>query len=231
MCTSSAEALGLWQAAGQHESRVMAGHLLLYHPAFAALRRELDGVLFGRLSISSTRWSLPGDDPTRCPWWTLGPHDIALCCALCGTPSAVSVRRGRLGLVAELRLSGGASAVLSLSATAPRKVRRFEVDTGRECYVFDDQSPQPLVVRRDRRSLPLAVSSESALDLELRHFASSLRGGTPFQSDILAGWQVVEVLEAGQRSLAHDGEWVELSPSSGAPRIGSPALRDAARCG
>lgn len=210
MCTSNTQGRELLATLEGSSARLMVGHLLLFHPAVRGIDRLREhGRLTGPIRVEVERWSQGGGAATRCPWWTLAPHDLALLDRWFGTPRGLAVqRRSQSDIVAELEYSGGARARLSLRTDSDTKRRRLQLSSAHQRVVFDDLDSHKLVLHDGGRGRPVVIASEAALDEELRHFAHSLRTGARFDADAAQGARVVEVLEAGERSLAHSGDWV-----------------------
>jgi predicted dehydrogenase len=61
------------------------------------------------------------------------------------------------------------------------------------------------------------------LRLEAAHFVNALSTGAPFRSDIVDGARVVEILEAGQESLAQGGRPVSLEPTRTGSKTAYPS--------
>jgi UDP-2-acetamido-3-amino-2,3-dideoxy-glucuronate N-acetyltransferase len=203
MCTSSAQGRELLAALEGSTARLMVGHLLLFHPAVRGIDRLREhGRLSGSLRVEVERWSQPGQEPSRCPWWTLAPHDLR-----------VSARRRSEGDVqAELEYAAGCRARLWLRTDAEHKRRRLTIGAHQGHAVFDDLASHKLVWGEGGRTRPVVIASEAPLDEELRHFAQALRHGTRFDACARQGLSVVDVLEAGEQSLARSGEWVPCVP-------------------
>jgi UDP-2-acetamido-3-amino-2,3-dideoxy-glucuronate N-acetyltransferase len=218
LCVTSVEARQLADAVKASGRRLMVGHLLAFHPAFRHLEALFAaGQLTRPCSVEVRRWSHPSVDPERCPWWTLGAHDVALLLRLLGVPARLRVSHlsSRPELLAELEFEDTSRAVLSLSTASSVKARRFSVCARGLTAVFDDLAPHKLVARQTGGARPIKVPAQPVLDIELLHFAEALRTGEPFETDLVDGQQVVELLEAGQRSLDSGGGWVRPALTEG----------------
>jgi predicted dehydrogenase len=212
LCTTLAQARKLLDLAGRGGARLMVGHLLCYHPAVRGISRWLErGAQQRPCLVRVQRHSEPGARP-RCPWWTLAPHDLALLQRWFGEPLRVSVRRVGDGaeIDAHLHYAGDVQAQLSFSTTARRKVRRVELSSVSSRIVFDDLAEHKLSLHEAGRTRPIAVSSDRALDEELRHFAHALRTGQRFETPVEQGVDVVYALTLGQSSLEQGGAFIEF---------------------
>jgi predicted dehydrogenase len=214
MCISTAQARELLLALDGASARLMVGHLLLFHPAVRGIERLREhGRLGGPVRVEVERWSQPGRAPSRCPWWTLAPHDLALLERWFGPPLRVSATRRSQGDVsAELEFAAGCRARLSLRTDATTKRRRVVINAMQSKVVFDDLGSHKLVVLEGGRARPVVIASEAPLDEELRHFSHALRTGARFDADAAQGLSVVSVLEAGEQSLTRAGAWVACAP-------------------
>jgi predicted dehydrogenase len=118
---------------------------------------------------------------------------------------------------------------LHLSWLDPHKMRRMTVVGSKKMAVFDDMEPERKVTVYDKGDVIVpsgqisthtgditipAISREEPLRLECRAFVEAVRTGTVARAGVDEGVQVVEVLEAMQRSLDAGGETV---PLEGAP--------------
>lgn len=197
--------------AGARDLVVMPNHLLLHHPAFAALERAVaEGAIGAVRSIQVVRIS-QGNRPDESAWWTLGPHDLALidrlAPALLDAPPTLE-RRGHEHRVT-LR-HGELCAELTFSLCGREKVRRFTVVGARGSLVFDDLAPHPVVLHEaglglDRGALgvcrALPVDEGLPLDRVLAEFCarvSRATGTSRAEAEHLL--RVVRALERGAGS-------------------------------
>ncbi len=209
MCMSTAEAVELRAACSNGSARLMVGHLLAYDPAFRALLRRVGrGASDAGVDVLVQRWSQRDGRDQRCPWWTMAPHDLSILRRLLPPPTRIRVRRNADGeVLAELEFGDGARAELSYRTDAARKVRRFVVEKAPLRWVLDDLGPHRLVEHTSAGARNIVVGCETPLDEELLHFAGAITNGTPFETGVEDGGAVVEMLEAGQRSLDAGGVW------------------------
>lgn len=190
-------------------THLMLGHLLAYDLAFCALSRLQDRI--GFLQVHSRRFSPPGLRPGRSAWWTLAPHDLSVLRRLWGAPERVRVVHTRepQGVEATLSYAGGRLARLELSTAAAERERTFLAERGELRLRLKDVPQRELTLWRGSASRPLRVPNAPPLERELRHFARRIRAGGTFATGLLEGAEVVDVLLAGERSLA-SGVEVEL---------------------
>jgi predicted dehydrogenase len=184
-------------------ARLMVGHLLRYDSAFSALAKL--NVLSPCFEVYSLRHSLVGARPGRCPWWSLAPHDISVLLRLWGAPDRVSVSPADGldgGVDALLLFPGGRVARLSLSTGAVARRRSFRATADTYQLQIEDGSERCASVSNGGAVRRLRLPVTAPLERELRHFARGVRTGVGFLTGLEAGIAVLDVLLAGQASLA-----------------------------
>jgi UDP-2-acetamido-3-amino-2,3-dideoxy-glucuronate N-acetyltransferase len=219
-----ARALGLLaERAGR---TLMVGHLLLYHPAFVALRRfAAEGRIGALRYIYSNRASLGRIRRDGGALWEFAPHDISMILALTGAlPERLSCAGGAWlqAEIADLTLThmafpGGVQAHVFVSWLHPYKDHRVVVIGADGMVVFDDvaqgaakllhyphavdlSGDLPAVTRAE--AIPIPFEVEEPLARECRHFLDCVANGTTPLSDWREGCRVLAVLEASQKALA-----------------------------
>ncbi|MCC7410326.1 MAG: Gfo/Idh/MocA family oxidoreductase [Gammaproteobacteria bacterium] len=221
-----AEAGDLRRLAAAGRGVVMVGHLLLYHPAFVALREHVGAGGIGALRYLYShrlnfRSQANGDDAL----WDFVPHDLSMILALA---QALPVRVMASGgpsvhpgvadtLLAHFTFAGGLQAHVFASWVHPYKDQRLVVVGEGGMIVFDDVLPGPkklLLFPHEvewtgevpsinrAEAIPIAYASAEPLALECRHFLDCVVSRRPPLSDVEDGYRVVAVLEACERSLA-----------------------------
>lgn len=139
------------QAAAKASDRLlMVGHLLQYHPVFAALREKTQAGELGTLRYAySHRLSMGKFRLEEDAFWSLAPHDVSMILALFNE-EPLEVRGGGLdfvtpGIADESRLdmvfSGGRRAHVFASWLHPFKEQRLVVVGDKAMAVFDDTKP------------------------------------------------------------------------------------------
>ncbi len=122
---------------------------------------------------------------------------------------------------------------LRVSWLDPAKIRRYTVVGSRKMLVYDDIEPERKIVIYDKGvELPPYADTEEEFHLSYRygegimyplawqeplkrecaHFLECIREGKEPRTSVREGLQVVEVLEAVQRSLEKDAGWEEVRP-------------------
>ena len=199
-------------------------------------RGELGEVLY----LTSQRTNLGVVRRDENAWWSLAPHDISVANYLLGgSPVSVSAaggvflqkERGIEDVVfASLTYPGGKLAHVHVSWLDPHKTRRLTVVGDRKMAVFDDTSPDQKLTLFDKgvemppptltyaegvrlRTGDIVVPAlrmSEPLRRECEDFLNAVRTRQPPLAHGRSGWDVVRVLEAGQRSLAEAGRRVDI---------------------
>jgi predicted dehydrogenase len=224
--------------AAERERVLMVGHLLVYHPALAALRELCESGELGEIRyVYSQRLNLGRLRADENALWSLGAHDVSAILALTGElPTQVSargesyVREGVEDVVfAHLGFAGGLAAHVHVSWLDPRKERRLTVVGSQRMATFDDMAPERTLTVYDKGFDPdsavegdyvprsgeqrsPAISRREPLRIELEHFLECLRGDAAPRTGGVEGLRVVRVLAALQESLDAGGETVTLAP-------------------
>ncbi len=173
-------------------------------------------------------------------WWSLAPHDIAVAMYLFGaTPISVSAtgavflqrERGIEDIAfAALRFPGDRMAHIHVSWLDPHKQRSLTVVGSKRMLTFDDAAADEKVKIYDKSAVPRpghityaegvavrtgdmlapALPGKEPLLAECEHFIDCVQTGRVPRSDGAQGLAVVQVLEAGQKSLRAGGAPVPL---------------------
>ena len=205
----------------------MPGHLLLYHPGVAALKRLVDtGELGEVLYLYSNRQNLGKIRADENALSSLGVHDLSVILYLLDEEPSEGWAHGNSYLTpgiedvvfCYLRFPSGKVAHMHLSWLDPQKMRRITVVGKEKMVVFDDMELERKVTiyekgLRSRRSTwgewqtrtgdiySPKIPTDEPLRLECRHFLSLIAGeGDPLRA-AHDGLAVVRVLEQLQASL------------------------------
>jgi UDP-2-acetamido-3-amino-2,3-dideoxy-glucuronate N-acetyltransferase len=225
LCLDVVEAGRLADDAAARGLTLMVGHVLLYHPAFAALREAVATGRIGRLRyIYSNRLSLGKIRTEENALWSFAPHDISMILALTGRlPEHVATHGGAYlspgvadSTISYLTFSEGVQAHIFVSWLHPYKDHRMVVIGSDGMIVFDDvaagaaklqlfrhfvsvDGPVPTVGKVPGE--PLDYEAAEPLARECAHFLDCVaKGATPI-SDGREGIGVLRVLDACQRAL------------------------------
>ncbi len=164
-------------------------HLDLSNPAWRALKAELPRI--GEIvHIDATFGTFDGRVDVS-PLWDWGPHAVALCIDLLGSPHAVDVLPdGKL----VLRFAGQCSAEISLGNRLTARARRLFVAGRRGTLTYDDNADVKVVLQTEHGEGAIPYESERPLTVALERFVSGVRIGPPDVADAKLGIAVVDVL-------------------------------------
>jgi predicted dehydrogenase len=220
---------------------VVAGHLLLFHPALVRLREMVTAGELGQVFyLYSQRVNLGQVRPDENALWSFGPHDVSVALYLLGERPGGVAARGQSYLqpgiedvvFLTLEFGSGAMAHVQMSWLDPHKERRLTVVGSKRMVVFDDMQPreklkvydkgverppeygsygESLAIREGDIFIPRIPNAEP-LSAELRHFVAVVRGDEAPRVTAWDGVEVVEILERASESLQGDGRAMTLSP-------------------
>jgi predicted dehydrogenase len=225
--------------ANAQKRTLMAGHLMLYHPAMARLKdMVVQGELGRILYIYSVRVNLGRVRQDENALWSLAPHDISMIHHLLDDePETVSARGGTYlqdniedVVFTNLKFKSGVSAQIHVSWLDPRKERRLTIVGSQKMVEFDDVHPveklriydkgfdrppafteyaQFLSIRNGDIHIP-QIPMVEPLEVECRHFIDCVAQGKRPLTDGASALRVVRVLEAAQKSLETGGAPVNV---------------------
>lgn len=235
---SRAEALALIDLAKRRKRVLMPGHTFLYSPPVNLIRDLIaSGELGDLYFLSTSRVNLGLHQPDVSVTWDLGPHDFSIlrywlgerpvrvsavsrACILPGVPDVAFIN---------LEFPGGAIAHVELAWLAPSKLRRTAIVGSEKMIVYDDTSTEPVrifdsgvtlrnpetfgeyrLTYRTGDIVSPRVDVTEPLALELRDFCAAVRDGSEPRSSAQIGLDVIEMVEAVDRSLAAGGAPVAL---------------------
>jgi len=240
MALTASEGSQLVEVASTSNRILMVGHVLEYHPAVTKLRDLLAEETLGQIRyIYSNRLNLGKIRTEENALWSFAPHDIAIILRMMGRmPQDVACHgAGYLNnkvadvTLTNLSFSEAVESHIYVSWLHPFKEQRFVVVGEKQMAVFDDTLPweQKLVLYPHRidwvdGQIPVAHRAESvAVELEMLeplkeeciHFANAVVSREGPLSDGVSGLQVLQVLEAAQKSLDNKGMPISLSAERG----------------
>lgn len=191
------EACAIERAAEVRGLTVLVGHLPLYHPSIARLKRLVaDGSLGERLRVHTTRTSRGALHSTGGALWALGPHEIAIALNLFGR--VVEARRSghhdpvTMSLVLE---DEGRGTELSsyISRRADVSARRIEIE-GLDGSAIVDEITGETTFRDGALTRRWNDADADPLRAQLEDFVSSIRRGHPPLGSVALAREVVSVL-------------------------------------
>jgi predicted dehydrogenase len=227
------------RAAAAARVPVLAGHLLVFHPAVERLRAMVRGGELGPVYyLYGLRVNLGQVRADENALWSFGPHDVSVALFLL---EAAPVRVAAVGksylqpgvedvVFLTMEFASGVLAHVQLSWLDPHKERKLTVVGAKKMAVFDDMEPreklriydkgvdrppeygsygESLAIREGDIFIP-RIPNVEPLAAELAHFVRVVRGAEPPRAAADDGVRVVRVLEAASRSLAGGGAPVVL---------------------
>jgi UDP-2-acetamido-3-amino-2,3-dideoxy-glucuronate N-acetyltransferase len=235
LCLDLAEAATLKAEARRAGRVLMVGHLLLYHPAFRALRKAVAAGELGAIRyIYSNRASLGKIRREENALWSFAPHDISMILQLVGRmPLSVACSGGQYlshdvadTTLSHLDFGEALQAHIYVSWLHPDKDQRLVVIGSDAMAVFDDVAAgaEKLTLYRHRASWdgdvpivhkaegqPIPYDAAEPLRVECQAVLDAVRGGDAPPSNADEGIRVLRSLDACQRALS-SGERIRLEP-------------------
>jgi predicted dehydrogenase len=227
------DGLGLVKLARARNRVLMVGHILEYHPAVVELVRRVRGGELGTLQyVYSNRLNLGKVRREENILWSFAPHDVAVMLRLVGeAPVEVSATGGAYlqpnvadVTTTNLLFDHGVRGHVFVSWLHPYKEQRLVVLGSKRMAVFDDVSPdrklviydqgidwvdgQPVPRKREAEVVPLP--GDEPLRREAAHFLEAVASGQDPLTDGPSGLNVLQVLQAAQRSLCMHGRPVPV---------------------
>ena len=236
---STADAEAVARAAAERKLPVLAGHLLVFHPAVERLRTLVQGGDLGRVYyLYGLRVNLGQVRADENALWSFGPHDVSVALSLLDEVPVTVAAHGKSYLqpgvedvvFLTMEFASGVLAHVQLSWLDPHKARKLTVVGARKMVVFDDMEAreklriydkgvdrppeygsygEALSVREGDIFIP-KIPNVEPLAAELGHFVRVARGAEPPRASAEDGVRVVRVLAAATRSLAAGGAPVTL---------------------
>jgi predicted dehydrogenase len=240
LATSTQQVVDLVELAEKHKRTLMVDHTFIYTGAVRHMRSMVDaGEIGNLLYFDSVRISLGLVQSDINVLWDLAPHDFSIMDYLCSQdPVSVSATgtkhlRCPFESIAFViaHFDGKMIAHFHLNWLAPVKVRKTLVGGSKKLIAYDDMETVEKVRIYDKgisviqdpecREKMLAgyrngdmvapnLDTSEALRLMAREFIESIVQKRPPLSDGYAGYRVVRLLEAAQRSMELGGQPVDL---------------------
>lgn len=233
LCLDVEEAESLRDLASSLDLTLMVGHLLLYHPAFRAVKEFVDAGKLGRLRyIYSNRLSLGKIRKEENALWSFAPHDISMILSLAGRmPEKIAATGGQYlhdgvadTTLSHLSFSDNLQAHIFVSWLHPYKDHRMVVIGEKGMVAFNDATQGeekvlsyphtlgwdgdvPFVSKAEAKPIP--YGTEEPLKFECMAFIDAVRNGIAPPSDADEGVRVLKVLEACQKAIS-EGTSVQI---------------------
>src|SRR5579864_2203263 len=241
--------------AAEQQRILMVGHILQYHPAILELKKLIRQGELGQIQyIYSSRLNLGKLRTEENILWSFAPHDIsAILYLLDETPLRVSSHGGSYlnSQIFDTTLTtcdfrSGVKAHIFVSWLHPFKEQKLAIIGSNKMAVFDDvESERKLtlyshkiewlnrtpVARKDGGQV-VPLPKEEPLRRECEHFLECIQTRQAPRTDGESGAQVLEVLEACERSLLEKGSPVDVTrPAVAYHAHPSAAIDDGAEIG
>lgn len=248
VATSTPDCRDLISLAVERDLILMPGHVFLYSPPVVAIKRMLDDGSLGEVYfVTSTRVNLGIHRSDSSVIQDLAPHDFSILHYWFGLPAfARAIARDsivpRLWDVAFIDLGyepSGPLVHIELSWLAPTKLRRTVVAGSKAMVVYDDTATEqvrvfdrgaviePPTFGEPHRSgmayrmgdvVSPHIDAAEPLRLELSDFVASIRSGEQPRSHMHLGLDIVQMVEAAELSLVHNGAPVQVKAPEGERR-------------
>ncbi len=239
MCSSRDEAEQLIQLATSSNRVLMVDHTYLYTPSVRFIKDYLDKGALGDIRyLDSTRINLGLFQTDVNVLWDLAPHDISICRHLflerpIGVQAVgVSHTENKLENIAYLTLfyPDNRIAHFNCSWVSPVKIRQMLVGGDEKMIVFNDLETTEKIKIYDKGYTVLPQSDRDRILVDYRtgdilipkipqyealaqmalDFRDAIVQGKQPVSDYLSGLEVVEILEAADKSLSGKGREINL---------------------
>jgi predicted dehydrogenase len=214
-------------AARESGRTLMVGHLLQYHPVFAALRDMVQAGELGAIRYAySNRLSLGKFRSEENVLWSFAPHDFSMLLSLFGEEPSSVTAQGNVSFLpgvadmasTQMHFPSGGSAHALVSWMHPFKEQRLVVIGEKASAVFEDSAPDwdrklaiyrhgfdmsgPAPVPAKAEAEYVAVPRSEPLRNECSHFVDCIdRGGAPLTGGE-EGLRVLKLLQAAEEALA-----------------------------
>jgi predicted dehydrogenase len=216
------EAMHLIEEAARRELVLMVDHTYVFSDAVLALTDLVgDGHLGTVRSWSSTRANVADVPGPVTLLWDLAVHDLSIIdhvmpnlllqVAATEAAPALGIRESRVRL--QLAYSDGFDADVTVSWSAPRKLRRATITGSGPTVTYDDlDRVAPLTLRYDdgRTETPM-IEGREPLARMVEHFSACITDGITPIVDGAAALRTLVALSAAERSLAAGGAAVRVA--------------------
>jgi predicted dehydrogenase len=219
----SMDSINLVRMAEEYGSKLMVGHLMLFHPAVVKIKELINEGGIGDLRyVYSNRLNLGKVRTEENVLWSLAPHDISIFNYLTGKlPDTIKASGGcylQNGIedmvIASYSYPGNIKAHIFVSWLHPFKEHRLVVVGSKAMLVFEDSSPEKNIlfydsgiewrdrkpVKREKPAVKISYEASSPLENELNYFIGHLDSKITV-ADGKSGHEVVEILEKTDECL------------------------------
>lgn len=219
----STDSLELVTLSEKYKSKLMVGHLMLFHPAIIKIKELIYEGRIGELRyIYSNRLNLGRVRTEENVLWSFAPHDISILNYLIGKLPDTIKASGACYLqrdiedtvIASYSYPGNINTHIFLSWLHPFKEHRLIAAGSKAMLVFEDSSPEKKIfiydsgiefmdgkpVKWEKPAEIVAYKASSPLDNELNYFIRHLDSEITI-ADGKSGHEVVKILEKTNECL------------------------------
>ena len=218
----------LVELAKKTASRLMVGHVLLFHPAICKIKEIIESGKLGKLFyLYSTRLNLGTVRTEESVFSSFAPHDVSVLDYLIGSPACKIEAKGAKFLqneiydttLTQLEYSGNVHAHIYVSWLHPFKQQLLVVVGSKGMLSFDDATKEKSIYFYNKRidfeeGIPVKIENpdeiipyekKMPLEEELKYFVEHLDSSIEINSGE-AGYEVVKVLETVQKLIENNGK-------------------------
>jgi len=227
MTMTAQQSKELVDLAKQTSSRLMVGHVLLFHPAIRKIKEVIESGKLGKLYyLYSTRLNLGTVRTEESVFSSFAPHDISVLDYLIGKPVCKIEAKGAKFLqdkifdttLALLEYPGNIHAHIYVSWLHPFKQQLLVVVGSKGMISFDDSTKEKAILFYHKRidfenHIPIKIEhpdetipyeNKMPLEEELKYFIEHLDSSIEINNGE-AGYEVVKVLETVQTIIENNG--------------------------
>ncbi len=228
MTLTAIESKELVELAEKTGSRLMVGHVLLFHPAIRKIKEVIESGRLGKLLyLYSTRLNLGTVRTEESVFASFAPHDISVLDYLVGSPACKIEAKGTAFLqnkiydstLAQLEYPDNVHAHVYVSWLHPFKQQLLVVIGSKGMMSFDDSTKEKSIYFYDKRidfenGVPIKIENpdeiilyekKMPLEEELKYFVEHLNTAIEVNNGE-AGYEVVKVLETVQKLIEGNGK-------------------------
>lgn len=224
MTLNSEDAKKLVDMSSKYGTKLMVGHILLFHPAIIKIKELIDQNKIGKLQyIYSNRLNLGKVRTQENVFWSFAPHDISILQYLVKSYPIEVKSHGSSFLqpgihdttMTHLSYNDNIKAHIYLSWLHPFKEHRIVVIGSDGMLSFEDSSQSKEIIFYDKKvtfndNIPIEKNGaeeiifydeKQPLKEELKYFISSFDNKNMNKSDASNGFDVIKILEQATNSL------------------------------